>query len=51
MWKDLVKETEVIARAEAIRRSEETPHEQGTKAVSASSTDPEDCHQIFVERK
>jgi hypothetical protein len=40
MWEDLVKETEVIARAEAIRRSlsEETLHERGTKAVSASST-------------
>jgi hypothetical protein len=37
MWEDLVKETEVIARAEAIRRSlsEETLHERGTKAVPA----------------
>ena len=35
MWEDLVKETEVIARAEAIRRSlgEETLHERGTKAL------------------
>jgi hypothetical protein len=46
MWEDLVKETEVIARAEAIRRSlsEETLHEPGTKAVSASSTD----HQSLI---
>jgi hypothetical protein len=46
MWEDLVKETEVIARAEAIRRSlsEETLHEQGTKVVSASSTD----HQSLI---
>jgi hypothetical protein len=46
MWEDLVKETEVIARAEAIRRSlsEETLHERGTKAVSASSTD----HQSLI---
>jgi hypothetical protein len=38
---DLVKETEIIARAEAIRRSlsEETLHERETKAVSAPSTD------------
>ncbi len=39
MWEDLVKQTEVIAKAEAIRRSfsEETLHERGTKAVSESS--------------
>jgi hypothetical protein len=37
MLEDLVKETEVIARAEAIRGSlsEETLHERETKAVSA----------------
>jgi hypothetical protein len=41
MWEDLVKETEVIARAELIRRSlsEETLHERAIKAVSAPSTD------------
>jgi len=46
MLEDLVKETEVIARAEAIRRSlsEETLHERETKAVSAPSTD----HQILI---
>jgi hypothetical protein len=42
----LVKETEVIARAEAIRGSlsEKTVHERGTKAVSAPSTD----HQSLI---
>jgi len=46
MWEDLVKETEVIARAEVIRRSlsEETLHEREMKAVSAPSTD----HQILI---
>jgi hypothetical protein len=46
MWEDLVKETEVIARAEAIRRSlsEETLHKRETKAVSAPSTD----HQSLI---
>jgi hypothetical protein len=46
MWEDLVKETEIIARAEAIRRSlsEETPHERETKAMSAPSTD----HQSLI---
>jgi hypothetical protein len=46
MWEDLVKETEVRAKAEAIRRSlsEETLHERETKAVSASSTD----HQSLI---
>ena len=41
MLEDLVKETEVIARAEAIRRSlsEETLHERETKAVFAPSID------------
>ena len=45
MWEDLVKETEVIARAEVIRRSlsEETLH-GGKKAVSAPSTD----HQSLI---
>jgi hypothetical protein len=45
-WEDLVKETEVKARAEAIRRSlsEETLHERETKAMSAPSTD----HQSLI---
>jgi hypothetical protein len=49
MWEDLVKETEVIARAEAIRRSlgEETLHERGTKALSASSAD----HQSLISSR
>ena len=46
MLEDLVKEIEVIARAEAIRRSlsEETPHERATKAESAPSAD----HQSLI---
>jgi hypothetical protein len=46
MLEDLVKETEVIARAEVIRRSlsEETLHEREIKAVSAPSTD----HQSLI---
>jgi hypothetical protein len=49
MWEDLVKETEVIARAEVIRRSlsEETLHEREIKAVSAPSTD----HQSLIVMK
>jgi hypothetical protein len=41
MLEDLVKETDIIARAEAMRRSssEEIIHERETKAVSAPSTD------------
>jgi hypothetical protein len=46
MLEDLVKETEVIARAEAIRGSlsEKTVHERETKAVSAPGTD----HQSLI---
>jgi len=46
MWEDLVKETEVIARAEAIRGSlsEKTVHERETKALSAPGTD----HQSLI---
>ena len=46
MLEDLVKETEVIARAEAIRRSlsEKTVHEREIKAVTALGTD----HQSLI---
>jgi hypothetical protein len=46
MFEDLLKEVEVIAKAEAIRRSmsKETLHERETKAVSAPSTD----HQSLI---
>jgi hypothetical protein len=46
MLEDLVKQTEVIARAEAIRRSlsDEALHEGETKVVSAPSTD----HQSLI---
>ena len=46
MLEDLVKETDIIARAEAMRRSssEEIIHERETKAVSAPGTD----HQSLI---
>jgi hypothetical protein len=46
MFEDLVKEAEVIARAETIRRSlsEGIPHERATKAESPPSAD----HQSLI---
>ena len=46
MFEDLVREVEVIARAEAIRQSlsEETPYERTTKAESAPGAD----HQSLI---
>jgi hypothetical protein len=53
MLEDLVKETDIIARAEAIRRSssEEIIHERETKAVSAPSTDHQSLFRLLPQAR
>jgi hypothetical protein len=53
MLEDLVKETDIIARAEAMRRSssEEIIHERETKAVSAPSTDHQSLFHLLPQAR